>query len=98
MSTLHTPGPLRYEVDPYEPNRGRILRTGGWVASILHNGEALELRQTADGRLWAAAPELLAALRLYLAAGFGQSTDPHAQGIAYDAAVEAVAKATGGGS
>lgn len=35
------------------------------------------------------------ALRKYMAAGFGNSTDFHAQGQAYDSAVEAIAKATG---
>jgi hypothetical protein len=32
---------------------------------------------------------------LYFDAGFGNSTDPYKQGLAYDAAIEAMHKATG---
>lgn len=35
--------------------------------------------------------ELLAALRMYCNAGFGQSTDFHLQGLAWDAAQKAIA-------
>jgi hypothetical protein len=50
----------------------------------------------ANARLIAAAPELLEALRKYLAAGFGNSTDHHhKQAEAYDTAIAAIAKATG---
>lgn len=49
----------------------------------------------ANARLIATAPDMLAALRLYVSAGFGQSTDPHQQGEAYDAAIAAIARAEG---
>jgi hypothetical protein len=59
VSALHTPGPLVYESHPNEANRGVIGVPGGrWVASILHNGEALPVRQHADGLLWANAANL----------------------------------------
>ena len=52
-------------------------------------------RALADTRLCAAAPDLLEALQKYVAAGFGNSTDPYLQGQAYDAAIEAIARALG---
>lgn len=46
-------------------------------------------------RIRDAAPELLAALRMFYKAGFGNSTDFNAQAAAFSAADAAIAKATG---
>ena len=111
----HTPGPWSYE------NEGQTVYVGDqiegqWIAQVrgwgwlqkLKNGEAV---QDANGRLIAAAPELLEALRMWMEihdkpAGFigkfGKSLDAAIESqqlkidAAADAARAAIAKATGG--
>jgi hypothetical protein len=69
------------------------LRLADWMewndASMeVQNEAAAELR-----RLHEVNQELLAALKAYQKAGFGQSTDHHLQGDAYDLAIKAIARA-----
>jgi len=60
---LHTEGPLHYKPDGGTANFGWIFHGNGhWLARIQHNGEAVVARQVADGHLFAAATDLLAAL------------------------------------
>jgi hypothetical protein len=54
-----------------------------------------EQRQKLAADMSRAAPDLYEALELYVKAGFGSSTDHHAQGTAYDKAIIALAKARG---
>ena len=74
--------------------KGQVIADLMWYPMPTVNGVTGTYRE-GNARLIAAAPDLLAALKLYQAAGFGNSTDHHAQGLAYDAAVEAIARATG---
>jgi hypothetical protein len=91
-----TPGPWRLDAMP-DKDVGLFLRNSERVLieTIYFRSDRAREEIEANAHLIAAAPELLSALRLYVDAGFGQSTDPYKQGEAYDAAIEAIAKATG---
>lgn len=63
---VQAPGHWVYQVDPQQPNRGRLVlaRPVGaveWVGSILWNGHYLEATQTAFGEFIAASKNALAA-------------------------------------
>ena len=100
-NTSHTPGPWSYE------NEGQTVYVGDqiegqWIAQVrgwgwlqkLKNGEAV---QDANGRLIAAAPDLLKALIMCCQSMSSVLPDfnPFDQ-AAYDKARAAIAKATGG--
>jgi hypothetical protein len=102
----HTPGRW-YAEPPDEKGVGQLsMRNFCWkVRYECTTGPAISAEialvtsmntshEEANARLMAAAPDLLEALQKYVAAGFGNSTDPYLQGQAYDAAIEAIAKAT----
>lgn len=91
----HTPGPWHMNmVSSKSWNVGVYEESGSEVATVKVKSLVTSERRDADARLIAAAPDLLEALQKYVAAGFGNSTDPYLQGQAYDAAIEAIAKAT----
>lgn len=99
MTTQHTPGPWRYEKANPSPTTGEHLIAGakpGYLAEIRDCGSG---DVSANARLIAAAPDLLACLRQLVkdADDTGESlkvwyaAHPH-----LEAAREAIAKATGG--
>jgi len=96
MSTKHTPGPWTLSRSAsgnlfvYSAARKSSIAGVAMVARDIDRAEGEE-----NAHLIAAAPDLLAALRLYIQAGHGNSTDHYQQGRAYAAAVAAIAKARG---
>jgi hypothetical protein len=94
MSTQHTPGPWQVRPstnDIVNADHGRLpfAIVAGYtlIGATYENGE--------DARLIAAAPDLLEALKKYMTAGAGNSTDFELQREAFFAARAAIAKATG---
>lgn len=90
MTTQHTPGPWRYERANPSPTTGEHLIAGaknGYLAEIRDCGSG---NISANARLIAAAPDLLAALEELLNALPSATTHP-----AIKAARAAIAKATG---
>lgn len=75
--------------------KSQIVSCEKEVIAIVARDGGLTDEDQERARLIAAAPDLLAALQKYIAAGFGNSTDFAAQGDAYDSAINAIAKATG---
>jgi len=94
VSAAHTPGPWRYWPTT---SGGRVAgrpadATNNFVCDVLIPERSVNWEVNA--RLIASAPDLLAALRLYVCAGFGNSTDPFMQRAAFDLARVVIAKAT----
>ena len=84
-TTAHTPGPWVYDV-----KRRNVLATDG--AIICRNGDSV-YGVPADGHLLASAPDMLAALRLFVAEYSGGPERNHRAEMA--AALAAIAKAEG---
>ena len=108
MSTQHTPAPWTTDGDAYSGNLDIIALTGRIAMLDCEFSEETEDVLTANARLIAAAPELLAALQncvnvlsLALPLFDDESTDDKDSreevGSVLDAARDALAKATGGG-
>ncbi len=102
MMAAHTPGPWQVEqLEPIDfPGRLNYAvtcnRKGIEVMAITGIvGAGDDAESIANASLIAAAPDLLAALRQFMETGVGNSTNFHAQTMAWDAANEAIAKAEG---
>jgi hypothetical protein len=67
------------------------IERGDWMPLVMAFADAVQSAERESMRK--DAERLRAALRLYIAAGYGNSTDHHKQGDAYDAAVEALGHA-----
>ncbi len=109
--SAHTPGPWRYELDGHETNdmRHAILSEANdlWVAACYRSGttakrersEEAEKEAEANARLMAAAPDLLAALKVMLRDVEAVSADGQV-GIELEPSIyqasAAIAKATSG--
>lgn len=100
--TEHTPGPWRYDDSVHGPNEGIIhIRAGDWTnpeictmwasSLIMKTGENGLVENYANARLIAAAPDLLAALKLVADSGLFSSYDDHA----WDTVNGAIDKAEG---
>lgn len=80
-----TPGPWKAVEDKNEPNFSWIYRDNGtnhWIARIQHNGEAMPERVVADARAMAAAPDMLATLRVIANQSIG-SDWTHEEALAF---------------
>lgn len=91
----HTPGPWKFHAQGDANDYCLLTNEKRWVIGFLQNGEIFVGEQLANARLVAAAPELLDALKKYVEAGAGDTTSFYKQAEAYDAAIEAIAKAEG---
>lgn len=100
MPITHTPGPWSRDVFPDDRGLRRIYGDGLLVAT-LDPPQLIEevAMKAADARLIAAAPELLAAL-VETVKVLGEYTGPsiHGMNAAFENALSAIAKATGGAS
>lgn len=98
MSELHTSDL------PWGRSGGHVLNVDGSPVCVTYSSKSAQREADAERvtradlivRRVNAHDELVAALRLYIDAGFGQSTDHYKQGLAYDAAIVAITKATKG--
>ena len=99
----HTPGPWEFvpKLTASENHRGYFVRaekttqTGMWALADVQPGDEDGKLGEANARLIAAAPELLAALRLIKHATSPELDDGGEHEAAYELACAAIAKATG---
>ena len=91
VSAKHTPAPWR--VDTQVGVMGAEIHAGSGRYPVRIASTCSGPDEDANARLIAAAPELLAALQLFLKVGYGNSTDFAVQAEAYKAARAAIAKA-----
>jgi hypothetical protein len=93
----HTSGP--WTATKFNPVTGEIddcyLYVEPGIAVIERKVKGRDQHDIADAHLISAAPDLLEALELYMAAGHGNSTHFGDQAGAYSKAVAAIAKAKG---
>lgn len=98
VATSHTPGPWEVGQHP-ATSRGWIVRPvlfGSRTTRLpLHEGGHTILKNEADAHLIAAAPDLLAALKVVLSLFGGADPDDVEGNEALDAAVAAISKAEG---
>jgi hypothetical protein len=101
MSEKHTPGPWAIEYDNADDGSEQWYQVGPAKLSFSYNAtDEAKQKAASDARLIAAAPELLEALKLFLAYDESDDEDGVAMMIAYADAIQAAraayAKATKG--
>ena len=93
LGDKHTPGPWTAERDPSHYDTLSSVTSDNGVLRVQVGGWAGTIRQEADTRLIAAAPDLLAALQLWVV--FDKTGTPNGEfGNAIKATYAAIAKAT----